>query len=197
MEDNTELILRPFNFGATKSYEEHSGVGKNTNVKGKSCYLNDETLNGKITYIQSNAYTGRKQTDDKITYIGKYLARDKLALPIFDRLAKANCEKWKTINVEDIKKQIVTELKKNHKSDPNLADTIEYINQRFMFNVNISGTPYIATEIVTVANVTSNTQVPITRETCTADHKCSYQVESGQTNIVEVLAYEAFNLNTC
>jgi len=145
MENNTELILRPFNFGATKSYEEHSGVGKNTNVKGKSCYLNDETLNGKITYIQSNAYTGRKQTDDKITYIGKYLGRDKLAIPAFDRLAKANCQQWKTSSIEDIKKQIVDDLKKNNASNPDLAETIDYVNSRFMFNVNISGTPYIAT----------------------------------------------------
>ena len=65
METNTEIILRPFNFGATQSYTDHTGLGKNTNVKGKSCYLNDTSLNEKITYIQSNAYTGRNQKAEK------------------------------------------------------------------------------------------------------------------------------------
>ena len=54
MDNDTEMILRPFNFGSTKNYEDHTGLGKNTNVKGKSCNLNDDTINGKITYIQAN-----------------------------------------------------------------------------------------------------------------------------------------------
>jgi hypothetical protein len=85
------LILRPFNFGATQSYTDHTGLGKNTNVKGKSCYLDDATLNGKITYIQNNAYTGRTQKEDKITYIGKYLARDRLALEALASAASSHC----------------------------------------------------------------------------------------------------------
>lgn len=72
------MILRPFNFGSTQNYLDHSGLGKNTNVKGKSCYLDDETLNGKITYIQSNEYTGRNQKAEKITYLGKYITKDKV-----------------------------------------------------------------------------------------------------------------------
>ena len=70
-------------------------MGKNTNVKGKSCYLKDETLNGKITYIQSNAYTGRNQTDAKITYIGKYLDRDRQSLKALESAAKNHCSEWK------------------------------------------------------------------------------------------------------
>lgn len=163
MENNTELILRPFNFGATKSYEEHTGVGKNTNVKGKSCYLNDETLNGKITYIQSNAYTGRNQADNKLTYIGKYLNKDRLVVPVFEKLAKQNCQQWKNTPITDIKKQIVEELKTTNPNNPDLQDTIEYVQQRFIFNVNISGSPYLTTEYITVANVTSNSQLPQTK----------------------------------
>lgn len=35
MENDSEMILRPFNPGATKNYLDHSALGKNTNVKGK------------------------------------------------------------------------------------------------------------------------------------------------------------------
>lgn len=91
MDYNTELILRPFNFGSTQSYTDHTGLGKNTNVKGKSCYLDDDTLNGKITYIQANTYTGRNQTDAKITYIGKYLDRDSQAIDALTKAAKDHC----------------------------------------------------------------------------------------------------------
>ena len=94
MESNTEIILRPFNFGATQSYTDHTGLVKNTNVKGKSCYLNDTSLNEKITYIQSNAYTGRNQKAEKITYIGKYLVRDNLALEALIKAAASHCSEW-------------------------------------------------------------------------------------------------------
>ncbi len=110
MEHQTEIILRPFNFGATKSYAEHTGLGKNTNVKGKSCYLNDDTLNGKITYIQSNAYTGRTQADNKITYIGKYVARDRLSNDAFQSAAAEHCAEWKDKSIDDIKTDIVNKL---------------------------------------------------------------------------------------
>lgn len=108
MEHNTELLIRPFNFGSTKSYTDHSGVGKNTNVKGKSCYLDDETLNGKITYIQSNAYTGRNQTDAKITYIGKYVERDSQSLNALESAVKDHCSEWKSKSTDDIKKDILS-----------------------------------------------------------------------------------------
>lgn len=81
------MILRPFNPGATKNYLDHSALGKNTNVKGKSCYLDDETLNGKITYIQTNEYTGRNRDPKKFIHIGKYITKDKIINEVFNELA--------------------------------------------------------------------------------------------------------------
>lgn len=197
MVNHTEIILRPFNFGATKSYADHSGMGKNTNVKGKSCYLNDETLNGKITYIQSNAYTGRKQADNKITYMGKYTVRDNLANEAFTSALGKHCQEWKDKSIDDIKADVVQELTDLHFHDENLDSTIQYIQQRFMYKVTIDNVPYLTTEFVTTADVHSNSQVPVTEEHCDKDHHCSYEEKSETTNIVKVLAYQALNFDTC
>ena len=196
MEDNTELILRPFNFGATQSYAEHTALGKNTNVKGKSCYLNDSTLNGKITYIQNNAYTGRQQKENKITYIGKYLDRDRLALKALESAVANNCAGWKEKSVEEIKQDIAAELTASSSEDPHYQSTLDYVNSRFIFKVDIQGTHYVTTEYVTTSKVQSNTQLPVTTEVC--DHgKCHYEVGTEMTNIVDVLAYQSVNLDTC
>jgi hypothetical protein len=196
MEKNTELILRPFNFGATQSYTDHTGLGKNTNVKGKSCYLNDDTLNGKITYIQNNEYTGRTQKANKITYIGKHLATDRLALGALLSATTAHCAGWSTKSVDEIKQDILNELAASKSEDPDYQSAVDYITSRFMFKVDIQGTHYLTTEFITTSKVQSKTQLPITTEVC-ENGDCRYEVGTEMTNVIDVLAYQAVNLETC
>ncbi len=65
-----------------------------------------------------------------------------------------------------------------------------------MFKVDIQGTHYLTTEFVTTASVASNSQLPVTTEHCEDGH-CHYEVGTEMTNLVDVLAYQTLNFDTC